>query len=432
MTKLISIFSVLSIFSITLVTPVFAAANSEVANFTSQTLNSLIIIASIASTLFLIKGGYDYITSSGKPDAIEHAKVTIRNSVIGLAVVISAAVISSVLNNAFTTPTGNFTSSQLQLTPIQPSTPSNGLTQVLLDAIAGFLQNIVQSATKPLTNGIISFLTTTPSLVSNSVIFNFWLVIVGICDSLFALVVAVLGFHLMSASTFGFDEIELRQVLPRAGIAFLLVNSSIFLANWVIQSCNVLVSAVLNATGGIDNAWVLNAFDPTSLATGTTALITLIFMILFVILAVVLLLFYISRLIIISLGAVLSPLIFLIWAIPKFADFAEISIKTYIITVFTVFVHLVIIQLASAFLTVPSQVGTNSLISILVAIGLLFTLLKTPSIMMQFAFYSSGNGVVRKVGSQIVNAFSADKNTSGSEPAPDGTQAKAPRKVVHA
>jgi len=81
---------------------------------------------------------------------------------------------------------------------------------------------------------------------------------------------------------------------------------------------------------------------------------------------------------------------------------------------------------------VPSQVGTNSLISILVAIGLLFTLLKTPSIMMQFAFYSSGNGVVRKVGSQIVNAFSADKNTSGSEPAPDGTQAKAPRKVVHA
>ena len=257
-----------------------------------------------------------------------------------------------------------------------------------MDAIAGFLQNIVQSATKPLTDGIINFLTTTPSIVSNSVIFNFWLVILGITDSLFALVIALLGFHLMSASTFGFGEIEFKNLLPRVGLAFLAANTSIFLADWVVTSCNVLVSAVLNATGGINNALVLNAFDPATLATGTAPLIMLIFMILFVILAVVLLLFYISRLIIISLGAVMAPLIFLLWAIPKFTDFAEISIKTYITAVYTVFVHVVIIMLASAFLAVPGQVGTNSLISVLVGIGLLLTLLKTPSIMMQLVFYN--------------------------------------------
>jgi len=427
--KLLTIFSAVAVFFIS-AQPVFAASNNEIANFTNQTLNALIIIASLASTFFIIKGGYAYITSSGKPDSIEQAKTTIRNALLGLVVVLAAAVISSVLNHVFSTPSVNFTSTQIDLKPIQPSTPSNGLTQVLLDAIAGFLQNIVQSATKPLTEGIVSFLTTTPSIVTNSVIFNFWLIILGITDSLFALLIALLGFHLMSASTFGFEEIEFKHLLPRVGLAFLAANTSIFLADWIVLSCNTLVQAVLHATGGIGSAWVLNAFDPTTLATGTTALITLIFMILFVILAVVLLLFYITRLILISLGAVISPLIFLLWTIPKFADFAEISIKTYITTVYTVFVHLVIIQLASAFLAVPGQAGTNSLISILVGIGLLFTLLKTPAMMMQLVFYNSGRGMVQKIGGQIINVISTDKGSSVSEKVASESLTKIPGKRV--
>jgi hypothetical protein len=348
----------------------YAAQNSDVLAFTNQTLSTLFIIASLASVLFLIRGGYMYITSVGKPDSIEEAKKTIRNSLIGLVLIIGAGFISSLFQNAFNAPTVTSTSSQLSLTPITPTTPSGGLTQVLIDAIAGFLQNIIQSATKPLTDGIISFLTTTPSIITNSVIFNFWLVILGITNSLFALMVALLGFHVMSASTFGFDEIEFKHLLPRVGLAFLGANISIFLVDWVVLSCNVLVQAVLHSTGGINSAWVLNAFDPSSLVAGSTNLITLIFMILFVILAVVLLLFYISRLIVIALGAVLSPLIFLLWSVPKFADYAEISVKTYISAVYSVFVHVVLIQLASAFLTVPGQRGTNSLLSILVGIGL--------------------------------------------------------------
>jgi len=425
--KLLKIVAIIATIFFVSATPVLAA-ESGIASFTGQTLNTLIILATLGATFFLIKGGYSYITSVGKPDAIEHAKLTIRNAVLGLVLVLGASLITSLLSHAFTTPAGNFTSTQIALTPIVPTTPSNGLTQVLLDAIAGFLQNIVQSATKPLINGIISFLTTTPSLAANSVIFNFWLVIVGITDSLFAIVVALLGFHVMSASTFGFDEIEFKHLLPRVGLAFLLANSSIFLADWVIQAANALVHVIINLTGGIGSAWILNAFDPASLVAGTTTIITLIFMILFVILAVVLVLFYITRLILISLGAVLAPLIFLLWVIPKFSDFAEITIKTYIMTVFSVFVHVVIIQLASAFLTIPGQQGTNSLISILVGIGLLFTLLKTPGIMMQLIFYNSGRGMVKKVGGQIINVISTKNSSEG---AIQGV-AKTPRRVVAA
>jgi hypothetical protein len=165
--------------------PSYAATNAEVANFSSQTLTTLIVLASLVSVLFLIKGGYQYITSSGKPDALEGAKITIRNAIIGLVLVLSAGIISSLLNTAFTTPAVPENAQQLQLKPIVPVEPKAGLTQVMLDAINGFLQNVVQSATKPLADGIISFLTTTPSVVSNSVIFNFWLIILGIADALF-------------------------------------------------------------------------------------------------------------------------------------------------------------------------------------------------------------------------------------------------------
>ncbi len=45
---------------------VFAAENAEIAQFSTNTLNVLVLLATLASSLFLIKGGYAYITSSRK------------------------------------------------------------------------------------------------------------------------------------------------------------------------------------------------------------------------------------------------------------------------------------------------------------------------------------------------------------------------------
>lgn len=411
-------------------TPVFAQANAQVADFTRQTLSTLIIFATLGAVIFLIKGGYIYITSTGKPDALEHAKITIRNAIIGLVLVLSAGVISQVLTSAFTTPASPTQTQALQLKPITPVEPQGGLTQVIIDAVNGFLQTIVQSATKPLVDGLVGFLTTTPSVATNSVIFNFWLTMVGIVDALFVLLVAVLGFQFMSGSSFGYEEMEFKHILPKIGLAFIGANSSIFLVDWIITANNTLVSALLATTGGLNEAWVLNSINITN-SPGGVAIITLIFMVLFVILCAVLLLFYIMRLITIALGAVLSPFIFLLWAVPKFSDFAEISVKTYIMTILTVFVHVVIIQLASAFLALPQQVGTNSLISVLVAIGLLFTLLKTPGVMMQLLFYNTGRGMIRKMGGQIMNVITSRKDAAISRPEAPRV-VKLPRKVIAA
>ena len=388
-----------------------SSAPSEVTAFTGDALTLITIISAAAAVFFLIRGGYVYITSTGRPDALEDAKKTIRNSIIGLVLVLASSSIVSVLSGALVGDGATTNIATLPLTQIESVAPSDGLTQVLIDAVNGFIQNIVESSTKPIVDGIMTFLGSTPSLLENSSIVKFWLIMLGITDTLFVLVVALLGLQFMSASTFGFEEIEFKHLLPRIGLAFLGANVSLFLADYAIKASNALVSCVISATGGLNHAWITNAISISSITNGTAPFIILIFLLIFLIVAIVLLLMYISRLIIIVLGAVLSPFIFLLSAIPKTADFADMAVKGYLVSVFTIFIHVVTIQLAGTFLTLPEQTN-NSLISIAVAIGLLLTLLKIPSFMMQLILFSRSVGAVRHMGSQITNVLSTDSSSN--------------------
>ncbi|HOX41584.1 MAG TPA: hypothetical protein PK263_05340 [bacterium] len=406
----------------------YAASNPEVANFTHDSIVALISLASIAVVFFLVRGAYMYITSTGDPTALEEGKKTIKQALIGLVIVIGASVFASLLDSAMTQPASTATGTAISLAPIQPVSSGGTLTQIILDAVIGFLQNIIQSATKPIFDGITWFLTSTPPLVSNSVVFNFWLVIVGITDSLFALVIALLGFHVMSSSTFGFEELTLKELLPKIALAFVGANTSIFLLDWIISLCGTMVHALINATGGLDRAWILNAFDPSSLLSGTTVLISLIFIIIFLILAVVLLLFYIGRLMLLALGAVMSPLICLLWAIPKMADIAESAFRGYLVTIFSVFIHVIIIQLASAFLTVPGQSGENPIIGVLIGIAMFLILLKSTALGVQLAITSQTFGTIKSISGQVMNVIGAAAS-SGSTAAGSraGGQAQAAR-----
>jgi hypothetical protein len=401
-----------------------ASSIPEITSYTSDTLTSITLIASASAVFFLLRGGYLYITSTGKPEVLEEAKKTIRNALLGLVLVIAANAIVSTLQGALVGNANTGTITNLPLAQIESVKPNEGLTQVLIDAVNGFIQNIVESSTKPVVDGIMTMLTTTPELLTNGTIVKFWLIMLGITDTLFVLVVALLGLQFMSASTFGFEEIEFKHLLPRIGLAFLGTNISLFLADYAVKTCNALVSGVISATGGLNHAWITNAITLQNITTGTAPLITLIFLLLFLIVAIVLLLMYISRLIVIALGAVLSPFIFLLWTLPKTADFAEMAIKSYLVSVFMIFIHVVTIQLAGSFLALPEQTS-NSLISVAVAIGLLLTLLKIPSFLMQLILFSRSVGTVKSMGSQIINVMSTDSAHKGT------VGAKTPRKSIN-
>ncbi|NCS98076.1 MAG: hypothetical protein GW762_05805 [Candidatus Pacebacteria bacterium] len=411
-------------------TPVFAqTTNPDILEYTNNTLQIITLISTAAAVFFLVKAGYLYITSSGKPEALESAKNTIRNAIIGLTLVLAANIVTSVFQHALNSQTTSGTGTPIDVVSIETAEPSEGLTQVLIDAIGSFIQNIVESSTEPIVNGVLGYLTTTPTLLDNEVVRNFWFVTVGIVDALFVLVVALMGLQVMSASTFGFEEVEIKQLLPRLGLSFLAANISLFLADYAIITCNALVEAILDSTGGLNHAWIQAAFNPTAVISGTTPLIILIFMVMFLVVSIVLLLMYISRLIIISLGAVLSPFIFLLSALPKFSDLASIAIKTYLVSVFIVFVHVVIIQLASSFLTLPEH-SENSLISIAVGIGLFITLLKTPNLMMQMVMYTANSGSLKKLGNQIINVMTTDNASVASRAQAQDSASKLSRKAI--
>lgn len=424
MKKIISALSIMAGIVALLPAHAFAASNTEVANFTNDSLTGIIIIASIAAVFFLIRGGYIYITSTGNPTALQEAKNAIKKAIIGLVIILGAGLLTSILSHSLANPAPGGGATAINLSPIQPEEADGTLAQLLLNAVSGFLKHIVQSATKPVMDGIIGFLTNTPTLSTNSVVFNFWLVIVGITDSLFVLVVALLGFHVMSASAFGFEELSLKELFPKIALSFLLANTSIFLIDWFIKLCQVLIHTVLNATGGINNAWIMNAFDPAAILSGTTALITLIFLVVFIVLAVVLLLFYISRLMLLAFGAVISPIICLLWLVPKMTGFAESTAKAYLVTIFSLFVHVILIQLASAFLTIPGQVGSNPFIAALVGIALFSLLLKSTSMMIQLVLTSQNSGMFRKFSSQVLNVLTPASGTAKAAGAAKTARAK--------
>lgn len=421
MKKILAVLGILPFYLI-FAAPAFAV-DSAITNYTNDTVNMITAIAVATATFFLVKGGYLYITSTGKPGSLEAAKRTIRNALIGLVIVLASGLMVSILKNAWGSVSTNTNTGALPIQPINSAQPLNGLTVVLTDAISGLFQLIITSAAKPIMSGVIGYLTTTPSLLGNSVITNFWLIILGITDSLFIVVVALMGLHFMSAESLGFEDVELKRLLPRIGLAFLGANVSLFLADFAVQTCNALVTAVLNSTGGLGQSLLIDAINPATTITSATPLIILIFFLIFLIFSIILLFMYITRLIFISLGAVLAPLVFLLWTIPKFSDFAEIAIKSYLVTVFIIFVHVVVIQLASAFLTFPSQ-GNNSFISVVIGIGLVLALLKIPQVLMQMVFYTAGFSSLSRIGSRMMNVMTTDNSSSATRAQVNGTMRK--------
>jgi leucyl aminopeptidase (aminopeptidase T) len=123
--------------------PVIAqSTNPDILDYTRNTLQIITLISTAAAVFFLVQAGYLYITSAGRPDALESAKKTIRNAIIGLVIVFAANIITTVFQHAMNSPTSPSAGAQLEMVAIETVEPSEGLTQVLIDAIASFIQNI--------------------------------------------------------------------------------------------------------------------------------------------------------------------------------------------------------------------------------------------------------------------------------------------------
>jgi len=382
-----------------------SAASNAMRTYLTPVMGTLIALASLAVVFFLVNGGYQYMTSAGNVERLDHAKKVIRNALIGLVMVIAAITLTAILSHAYGPSHGEVTQKLPALIVIQPA-PTDGVVNLFISAVTGMLSTIVETMGKPFMAALSFFTTATPLMADNSGVFNLWLVILGIADVLFILIVALLGFHVMSFATFGLEEIEFKHLLPRIALAFLLMNTSIFAIDAVISLSNGMISA-LNAGFNGTSVWdVLTAVVELS---GNLGLAPLLIMVVFMILSVMLLVYYVLRLVVLYIGAVLSPIAFLIWLLPSFKDFAASAMKTYVTTIFVLFIHVVILQLAATLfagmvIATPGQ-AFNPLMSMIVGIATLFALLKTQSVLSQLSYASLGPKTASRLGGQLVHAI---------------------------
>jgi hypothetical protein len=384
-----------------------SSAAKVMGSFVSPVVRSLCVLASTVCVFFIINGGLQYMSSAGRPDKLEHAKHILKNALLGLVIVLAAATLTTILTHTYASSTVAMSQRVPSLTTLKPTPISNGLVDILIKAITGLLNSIIQSVAAPFLKALTYFTSSTPLMADNSSVFNLWLVIVGITDVLFVIAIALLGFNVMGASTFGFDEVDFKHLLPRIGLMFLLVNSSIFAIDGVIELSNAMIRA-LNAGQATSSVWsVLTDVVKQSSGLGVAALLI---MITFLVYSVILLVYYVGRLVTLYLGAVLSPIILLLWLIPGFRDFSESAAKTYMTTVFVLFVHVVILELAASLfagLIVGSPThAPDTLMALILGLATVITLLKTQGVMMQFSYANLGPRSARRLGGQFINGIS--------------------------
>ncbi|MGH7156953.1 MAG: hypothetical protein ACREGG_02485, partial [Candidatus Saccharimonadales bacterium] len=222
-------------------------AGTVMKDFVAPVFATMAVLATLACAFFLVQGGIAYMTSTGRPDKLEHAKKVIRNALIGLVIVIAAGTMTAILTHAYQATGGNGLQKMPSLTAIKPDPSGGGLVDILIKAITGLFRNIINSAAQPFLSALSYFTHGTPLMAANSSVFDLWLAIVGIADALFVLVVALLGFHVMSYASLGMEEIELKQLIPQVSLAFLALNMSIFAVDAIISLSNAMIHALYAA-----------------------------------------------------------------------------------------------------------------------------------------------------------------------------------------
>lgn len=377
------------------------AASDTLKSSISPLFSTMITIAAVLCTLFIVFGGYYYMTSAGNPEKLERAKKTLRNAFIGFVLVLGAGALVAIMQNAYT-------QKAVQPTPVaqvqvQQNKNDCPLCQVINQSISGFINGIVQSIGKPIIDALKQFTTATPLMAQNSAVFNLWAVIVTMTDVLFLLVIGLIGFRIMSSSVLGFEDVDLRALIPQIILVFIVANLSIFAIDAIITVSNAMIQALLI---GMSNDIIWTALGGLITAAATVNIGVLLFIAIAIILAVMLLIYYLRRLIVLYIGAVLSPLIVLLWLLPSFRDFAVSAAKMYITTIFVLFVQVVVLMLAVSLFSGLVQGEGNQFMTALLAIATLSVLLSTNRTMNQLTMMSAGSQGMRRLGNTFVRGVS--------------------------
>lgn len=385
----------------------FAVVNTDIQNYLRPIMLSLVGLAGAVSTLFIMVGGFMYITSSGRPDRLERAKRVLKNALIGLVLVIAAGTLTAILTGAYRDAGSAGIENVPRLTPVEASSDGGGITEVLINSIIGLFKHIIETAGAPFIGALEYFTRSTPLMAENGAVFRLWLTVLGIANALFVLAITLIGFQVMGSSALGFDDMDIKQLLPKFGVTFIVMNMSIFAIDAIISLSNAMIDAVRNSFASLS---VWDALSSVAEGSGAQGFVSLLIMIVFLVLAVILLIYYIMRIVTLYIGAVVSPLVALLQVVPGFKDFTITATKAYVANIFVLFIHALILMLAATLfegLRLKGQgISYDPVMAMLVGSAALLTLLKTQGAMMQMSYVSVGPRALRKMSNEFMNGIS--------------------------
>lgn len=276
----------------------------------------------------------------------------------------------------------------------------NPLVDTLVSTLVGLFRTIIDSIGDPIIKALNFFTNGTPLMGDNSAVFNLWLAVVGITDALFVLAVSLIGFHVMSAASLGIDEIDVTHLLPQVGLVFLLVNTSLFVIDAIISLSNGMLDAL---TAGFGRVSIWDTLANVTHQSGGLGLAGLLVMLAFLILAIMLMVYYVGRIIALYVGAILSPLVIMLWLLPAFKDFTDAAFKIYLSTIFSLFVQVVILRLATSLFAGLAHGDLNSqpnvLMALIVGLATMVAMLKTQGVIRELAYAAAVPKTGRQLGS---------------------------------
>ena len=77
------------------------AINQDLGTFIQKSFSAVVLVAGLATFLYLVYGGFEWITSGGEKGKLEEARNKITNGIIGLAVVASAWAVFKLIDYFF-------------------------------------------------------------------------------------------------------------------------------------------------------------------------------------------------------------------------------------------------------------------------------------------------------------------------------------------
>jgi hypothetical protein len=266
-------------------------------------------------------------------------------------------------------------------------------------AIDDWFRHLVTDALNPALDLVGKTLLSTPQVVGAGRVGELWTYSLGIADALLVLVIVVAGGLLLGHETVQ-SRYALKDALPRLAFAAIVANASLALSGQLIGIADAFSYGLLS--GGVDPAQAsasLKQFIVGAVASGG---IFLIFLgLACAIVAVILLVLYIVRAAVVVVLVCAAPLMLLAHALPQTEGLARLWWRAMTAALG--------VQVAQAFLLATavrvffSSEGhatlglsvTGSLIDLLVALCLLWLLVKVPLWAKEFVFSSRPSLVVR-------------------------------------